>query len=81
MKNVHGKFGSFAEVAAAMGIKAPKGKAEKPCKCQICGTPMRKVDGSNVWVCSTHGLSTRVLPNGEEVQVFDKGGHFQLVEG
>ena len=37
MKNVHGKFNSFAELGKALGIKVPQ-NVEKERKCSNCKT-------------------------------------------
>lgn len=50
MKNVHGKFNSFAELGKALGIKVPQ-NVEKERKCSNCGNPLRKVGNTNVYIC------------------------------
>lgn len=77
--NIHGTFNSFESLAMAMGIKSRKTHVEHALKCGVCGSPMREIPGTNVWVCDTHKLSIESLPDGKEVQVFDKGGHFLLM--
>ena len=72
MKNVHGKFTSFKEMGAALGIKS-KEKAEKPRKCKVCGGLMNKVAG-NVWVCPFHKVTIEKLGD-TEVQVFSECGN------
>lgn len=67
------KFGSFTDLAAAVGIKA-KQKAEKARKCKVCGEDMRKVAG-NVWVCDNPMTLQDKMLKGQPVQVFGPCGN------
>lgn len=78
ISDVHGTFNSFKEVAAAMGMKAPKVKAETR-KCKNCGGPLRHVEGTNVWVCDFFKLEDQKLSEDVEVQVFTKCGNKVIV--
>lgn len=69
MKFVHGKFNSFKEMGAALGVKHPKDKADKVKKCEECGANMHRVGGSNVWTCGTTYLVDKKLGD-KDVQVF-----------
>lgn len=51
VSEIHGRFNSFAAVAAALGMKQPKGKTEKSRKCPECGGELRHIGASNVRVC------------------------------
>ena len=46
-------FKSFKEVAQTLGVKLKKEqpKEEKVIKCRICGSPMRHISNTNVYVC------------------------------
>ena len=44
-------YHSFAELAAARGIKVKRAKSEPARKCPKCGDTMRQLDGTNVYVC------------------------------
>lgn len=45
-------FKSFKEMANAMGIKVkPREESEKKRTCQKCGSKLRHIDGTNVFVC------------------------------
>ena len=71
ISEIHGRFNSFAAVAAALGIKQPKPKAEKPRKCPNCGGELRRVGSSNVWVCDFSTLEeAEYKKKGETVQVY-----------
>lgn len=73
----HGKkFGSFKDLATAVGIKAKK-RTEKARKCKVCGEDMRKVAG-NVWVCDNPMTLQDKTLNGKSVQVFGPCGN-QLI--
>lgn len=76
MKNVHGKFNSFAELGKALGIKVPQ-NVEKERKCSNCGNPLRKIGNTNVYICDYSILEDNEL-NGTPVQVFTKCGAFEL---
>lgn len=47
-------FNSFSALAKAMGItvKPNKAKNAREIKCKICGSPMQRVEGSNVILCT-----------------------------
>lgn len=78
MKNisdVHGRFNSFGDMAAALGMKAPKGKAEKARKCPNCGGELRKCGNTNVYVCDFSKLEDATAKDGTAVQVFTKCGN------
>ncbi len=44
-------FGSFSDLGAALGIKAMEQSKPNAKKCRKCGTAMRQIPGTNVWVC------------------------------
>lgn len=70
MKNiaeVHGKFNSFAAVAAAVGVKQPKVKTEKTRKCPECGMDLRHVSGTNVWMCDFSTIEEAELKKGGKI--------------
>lgn len=71
MKNVHGKFNSFAELG-----KVPQ-NMEKERKCSNCGNPLRKIGNTNVYICDYSILEDNEL-NGTPVQVFTKCGAVEL---
>lgn len=74
MKNiaeVHGKFNSFAAVAAAIGMKRSKTKSEKARKCPECGMELRQVGGTNVWMCDFSTIEEAELKkNGKVTPVY-----------
>lgn len=76
MKNVHGKFNSFAELGKALGIKVPQ-NVEKERKCSNRGNPLRKIGNTNVYICDYSILEDNEL-NGTPVQVFTKCGAVEL---
>lgn len=81
MKMVHGKFSSFKEMGAAMGVKEPKAKAEKPLKCGYCGQDMHRVGNTNVWACGNPYIVDATL-KGKPVQVFGSAcPHTTISEG
>lgn len=64
-------YKSFAEFAAAQGIKPKATKTETERKCPKCGDVMRNVTGTNVYVCEHVDFADAKL--GEmPVQVFTK---------
>lgn len=71
-------FTNFKDMGAAMGVKMPKAKAEPARKCENCGAPMRKVVGTNIWVCDFHKMTDEKLPNGTSVQVFSECGNTSI---
>lgn len=77
MKQVHGTFNSFKDVATAMGMKI-KGEKKETRKCKKCGQPLRHVPGTNVWMCDFVSLEDAKLPDETEVQVFTKCGNVVL---
>lgn len=76
MKNVHGKFNSFAELGKALGIKVPQ-NVEKERKCSNCGNELRKVGNTNVYVCDYGTLEDTDL-KGTPVQVLTKCGTIEI---
>ena len=78
MKQVHGTFTNFKDMAVALGFKVPKAKEEKPMKCSNCGGPMHRAGNSNVWVCDFHKLVDEKMPDGTDVQVFSKCGNIVI---
>lgn len=44
-------FPSLSELGIAMGFKPAEQPTPKSMKCRKCGTVMRQVPGTNVWVC------------------------------
>lgn len=44
-------FHSFSELGAALGI-APRPRKERVFTCRKCGSPMKRVPGSNVYFCT-----------------------------
>lgn len=44
-------FTSFSDLGSALGFKAPEQPTPKAKNCRKCGHPMRRVPGTNVWVC------------------------------
>lgn len=67
MKNIseiHGRFDSFAAVAAALGMKQPKVKPEKARKCPDCGAELRHVGTTNVWLCDFSTMEEAELKKG-----------------
>lgn len=79
MKMVHGKFSSFKEMGAAMGIKLPKERPEAH-KCKNCGGPLSHVNGTNVWLCDFYKMEDAEAPDGTLVQVFSKCKNYILTE-
>lgn len=54
-------FKTFSEMAKAMGFRRKKEeKPEKIRKCRRCGAIMKRLDGTNIYVC------TGKLPNGSD---------------
>jgi ribosomal protein L37AE/L43A len=74
MKKISGKFSSFQDLGAALGIKPAKGKKEKPRKCPKCGKELRKLEGTNIYVCDYSTLEDKVLKDGTTAQVSTKCG-------
>lgn len=44
-------FSSLNDLGSALGIKAPEQPTPKAKNCRKCGTAMRNIPGTNVWVC------------------------------
>lgn len=44
-------FNSLSEFGAAFGIKPAEQPTPKAKNCRKCGTAMRNIPGTNVWVC------------------------------
>ena len=44
-------FSSLNDLGTALGIKAPEQPTPKAKNCRKCGTAMRNIPGTNVWVC------------------------------
>lgn len=76
MKQVHGTFNSFKDVAVAMGMKVKEKKEVR--KCKNCGQPLRNLPGTNVWMCDFVDLRDEKLPDETEVQVFTRCGNIVL---
>ena len=61
-------------------VKMPKEKKAEVRKCKNCGGPLRSVAGTNIWVCDFFALKDEKLPDGKEVQVFEKCGNQVISE-
>jgi transcription initiation factor IIE alpha subunit len=59
-------------LAEAFGVKGQQQEREEILKCPNCGSPLRRVDDSNVYVCDFSLLDERFLKNGKSVLVFNK---------
>lgn len=44
-------FTSLNDLGSALGFKASEQPTPKAMKCRKCGTVMRNISGTNVWVC------------------------------
>lgn len=44
-------FTSLNDLGSALGFKASEQPTPKSMKCRKCGTVMRNIPGTNVWVC------------------------------
>lgn len=44
-------FSSLNDLGTALGFKTPEQPAPKAKNCRKCGTAMRNIPGTNVWVC------------------------------
>jgi hypothetical protein len=76
----HGTFSNFKDLGAMMGvIQKCKPDSSKPRKCPICGNPLKRCDGSNVYACDSSALKDEVLPDGTSVQVFTKCSYTEFV--
>lgn len=45
------KFSALSDMGSALGFKPTEHPTPKSMKCRKCGTVMRQVPGTNVWVC------------------------------
>lgn len=45
------KFSALSDLGSALGIKPSEQPTPKSMKCRKCGTVMRQISGTNVWVC------------------------------
>ena len=45
------KFSALSDMGSALGFKPAEQPTPKSMKCRKCGTVMRQVPGTNVWVC------------------------------
>ena len=64
-------YNSFKEFAAARGIVPKAAKSEPARKCPKCGSPMRHVGRTNVYMCDHVDLADSEL-KGQPVQVFTR---------
>lgn len=64
-------FHSFKEFAAAHGITQKRAKSEPARKCPKCGSVMRHVEDTNVYMCDHVDLVDEEL-KGEPCQVFTR---------
>ena len=75
-------FYSFQELATYMGVKPKrKQKKDKEKKCPKCGSPMYKIEGSNIWACGNPYLIDEELPDGTPCQVFGDCCEYFEIEG
>lgn len=44
-------FSSLSDLGIALGFKTPEQPTPKAKNCRKCGTAMRNIPGTNVWVC------------------------------
>ena len=44
-------FTSLSDLGSALGFKTAEQSTSKSMKCRKCGTIMRNIPGTNVWVC------------------------------
>lgn len=44
-------FTSLSDLGSALGFKPSEQPTSKAMKCRKCGTAMRNIPGTNVWVC------------------------------
>ena len=44
-------FSSLSDLGIALGFKTPEQPTPKEKNCRKCGTAMRNIPGTNVWVC------------------------------
>lgn len=44
-------FSSLSDLGGALGISTPEQPTPKAKNCRKCGTAMRNIPGTNVWVC------------------------------
>lgn len=50
--NMSGRvFSSLNDLGTALGFKTPEQPTPKAKNCRKCGTAMRNIPGTNVWVC------------------------------
>lgn len=72
-------YTNFADVAQALGfrVKRKAVKKEAARECPICGSEMRHISGTNVWVCDAVLLEEKEL-KGKQVQVFRTCGERML---
>lgn len=45
------KFSALSDMGSALGFKPSEQPTPKSMKCRKCGTVMRQITGTNVWVC------------------------------